>query len=358
MRSAMYYPHTRINSPFLLRNSLLLWDEVHLIVPTEGFPISYDDNTDFGRAQHQAMTLIGKKRCPTKQEQTEAHSIIQAFVDHPRNPAGHAKLPDAFFYTEQKAAYDIYATKFLDDTWTLLRDAGLAGSEKRGEVSLDKMFGLSIMSILADCCAGETLARITDRGAAYAAVVELLRGQPEEPVKEPSDAYECLVPISLKVLNIDEIELSRLIALRQREASGEREISDLRHRYVDKLDIYAGKLAKVKSKGDRDEIQRQFETDMKDDVANLREALKYAKGELAFSKEIFSCVLGAAALIGAYAFGVTPETFGLALGLKGVIGPGGGAVTAIGGLSVNNKYKAARRSVLQKYPTAFLYEYL
>src|SRR6267142_736547 len=219
MRSAMYYPHTSIKSPFLLRNSLLLWDEVHFIVPEHYIP--YYEDTDFGKAQSAAMTLIGWPRCPTKQEQTEAHDLIQDFVANASGDGEQAKLPDAFFYTDQKPKFDVNAGKFLEDTWKLLRDSGLAGTEQQGEVPLVDRFGLSIMSILTDCCAGEMLARITDRGAAYAAVVELLKGRPNGQVARPNDAYESLVPISLKVLNIDEIPLSKLIDLRQREKNGE-----------------------------------------------------------------------------------------------------------------------------------------
>jgi hypothetical protein len=161
----------------------------------------------------------------------------------------------------------------------------------------------------------------------------------------------------LKVLNIDEIPLPKLIDLRQREKNGEQGITKLRHGYVDKLEDYAGRLAGVKTKSDRDQIQREFENAMKIDVANLKDALKSTKKDLTFSKEFLFCVLGVGA-VGAYFLGLDPETLGLAPGLKGVIGPSGAAVTAFGGLSVNNKYKSARKSLLEKHPTAFLYEYM
>ena len=43
MRSALYYPHTKIRSEELLKSSLLLWDKVSSIVPWQHFDEKYPD---------------------------------------------------------------------------------------------------------------------------------------------------------------------------------------------------------------------------------------------------------------------------------------------------------------------------
>ena len=43
MRSALYYPHTSIRSENLIRTSLLLWDQVHVMVPWDDFRPDFDD---------------------------------------------------------------------------------------------------------------------------------------------------------------------------------------------------------------------------------------------------------------------------------------------------------------------------
>jgi hypothetical protein len=42
MRSAMYYPHITIQSENIIRTALLLWDQVHVIVPYSGFVPHYE----------------------------------------------------------------------------------------------------------------------------------------------------------------------------------------------------------------------------------------------------------------------------------------------------------------------------
>lgn len=55
MRSALYYPHTKIRHEGLLKTSLLLWDEIHVIVPWDGYRIDRSP-----ALETEAFELIGR----------------------------------------------------------------------------------------------------------------------------------------------------------------------------------------------------------------------------------------------------------------------------------------------------------
>jgi hypothetical protein len=94
------------------------------------------------------------------------------------------------------------------------------------------------------------------------------------------------VPIALKVVSVDDLDLERLINFRKREnKSGGHFIRDLRHRYVAALSDVAQKLSEVSSASDKIEIERQFALDMKDDLKAMREELRFAGKEGPFSRK-------------------------------------------------------------------------
>ena len=341
MRSALYYPHTELRSKFLLSTCLLLWDKVQFIVPYPGYQPGYR-HKDIVRA----IEIIGEHHCPTDAQKEQVHDFIEDFVTRP--------LPDAFFYREEPESepYAIYEDKFFEKTWQLLREAKLTGEAARhSRVPVRHLCGLTLMSMLADCCAGSTRARVADRSAAYANVVGLLANHARGIVEEPVQSYEQLVPISLSVVNTEAIDLKRLIEFREREAkSGGHAIRDLRHRYVTRLETYAQRLATVvHNKSDQKEIQRQFEQDMKDDLAFLREELAFAKKDVVFSKGVVGTVLAGASSIAA--------SFGTPIDLTGALTSAGIPDAIFGAFQVRNKYQQSRRAILQKHPMAYMYEF-
>src|ERR1700733_4474217 len=102
LRSALYYPHTRLrgSDSWVLKSALLLWDGVEFIVPDKAHPLGCD-----GLAA-EAMELIGVGRVPTKDEMEEAHQRIEQFVSEP--------LPPSFYYTsEGYEDYELWPQKFL-----------------------------------------------------------------------------------------------------------------------------------------------------------------------------------------------------------------------------------------------------
>lgn len=341
MRSALYYPHTEIQSHFLLSTSLLLWDKVQFIVPYPGYTPGYDSK-DMARA----VELIGEQHYPTEQEKKRTHEFVEDFVTR--------QLPDAFVYREANfGQYRIYPEKLLPETWNLLEEANLAARPVSNYgVPLNQVSGLAVMSLLADCCAGSTRIRVTDRSAAYTTVMGLLKDQPDAVMNEADQAYEKLVPVSLKVVDVEEVGLKRLIDFREREAkSAGHAVRDLRHRYVAALETYAKQLSEVKhDKSDEAEILRQFEEDMKDDLANLRDELRLGKKEVVFTREVVGTVLAGATSIAAVASGLPAELTAGALTWAGL------PAAAFGGFSVRNKYQAARRKILQNHPMAYIYQ--
>lgn len=340
MRSALYYPHTEMRSRFLLRSCLLMWDKVRFLVPYPDYQPSYS-NRDVARA----IELVGVQHFPTTEQKERAHEFILDLATR--------KLPEAFFYTQQDDApegveFRIFQDKLLRNTWDVLREVRLAGRPmKDSGVPITQQCGLAVMSILADCCAGTTLARVTDRAAAYSAVVGLLADQADGLLAKDIQAHEQLVPISLRVVNTDDVDLKRLIEFREREErSSGHSLRDLRHRYVSSLDSYAQKLTAAENESDVEELKRQFEDDMKDDLRNLRDELRYNKKDIVFSKEVIGTGLATAGSFLALRYGIPAEQITVS-GLPAAI---------FGGFSAMNKYQKARRDVLQKHPMAYLFE--
>lgn len=343
MRSALYYPHTELGSIDLLKTSMLLWDKIAYIVPDPSFRPDYED-----KLVAEAMELIGEKHYPSDDEKQQAHELIEEFVT--------SNIPAPFFFRDternRRQAYEIYPQKFMPETWRLLRESQLAGSPLANmDVPLSEQTGLAVMSILADCCAGKTRARITDRSAAYATVMSMLRSEKID--GEAGQALEQLVPISLTVLNTDVIPLKPLLELRKKEEGrGGHVMRRLRHRYVDRLSEYAKQLGEPGLRAtDQKERMRQFKSDMKDDYAALKSELGGEGRNLLFSKEVYAAAIGVAV-----AGGVAIATGTLPPEVKNVAMWAGPAASIWGTLGAGNKFIAGRRSVLEKYPMAYIYQ--
>lgn len=336
MRSALYYPYTSIQSERLIRTSLLLWDKVHIIVPYEGFGFRPND-----RDQARALEILGVPRVPSNAEKKKAHEIVKDFVKRP--------LPKPFSYrpTANRADWAMYTQKLLPETWEILSTAGLAArSSHRIGIPVARPAGLSLLSILADCCAGETLARITDESAAYAVIMGLLA---EKSHNDQKESTESLAAITLRMIDTHSIPIKRLIEFREREDSSAKghDLRSLRHRYLDKLSAHAAALARLAMASDRNEVRRQFEQDMRDDLGELRTELRLAAREVLFSKEFLVAALGGAVTFGSRLVSVRlPD-----------VGGATGGVVSIGGLfAVWNKFAKSRRGVLRNHPMAYLYE--
>ena len=231
----------------------------------------------------------------------------------------------------------------------MLRDLKLAGNPLyNANYPLTETAGLSVMSILADCCAGTTRAQITDRGLAYATITNLLVEQPRGGATV--DHYERVVPLTLGLIDASSIPLEHLINFREREnKAGGHALRDLRHRYLDAIEAHVQSLQKVETREDWQELDRVFEVKMKDDLRDLNEELRRTKAEAILSKEFVTSIVVA----GATAWGAM---HGLPLEIPAAFTALGAPVTVGGLLSTKNKYSVSCKSIMQKHPMAYLYE--
>jgi hypothetical protein len=340
MRSALYYPYTSIQSEDLLRTSLLLWDRVYTIAPWKGYHSEPPGNT---KAQSEAHELIVERRVPSDEDKYRAHEFITDFAMRP--------LPKPFFFKSRTDHDDweveMFSQKLLPRTWEMLAKASMAVSRGRGRLSAPRSTALSILSILADCCAGESLGRITDQGAAYGKLAGLLAEEPEDKLQAETDA---LAAVTLRIINTRNVPLSKLVSFRKREGKSARghELRALRHRYVDRLSMQASQLVRIERARDRAELTRQFEQDMADDLAELRAELRLAATEVLTSKELLAVVLVEAAAVAASPF--------FHFRLSNVVSMSGGLAFIGGLLASRTKFVKARRDLLRNHPMAYLYE--
>jgi hypothetical protein len=335
VRSALYYPFTSIQSEELIRTSLLLWDRVHVMVPWGGFGRRYGD-----RDHARALELIGEEHVPTYEEKKQAHEIVEDFATRP--------LPEAFSYAPKGDLEDwpVYRDKLLPETWEILKNTGRAGHRSFSPgVPVTEPTGLSLLSILADCCAGESLARITDASAAYVALAGLLIEKPKD--DELRGEMEGLAALTLSVIDTKQIPLTKLISFREREekSAGGHNLRALRHRYLECLSKQAAALAASEKESDRAELTRQFREDMDDDLRHLREELGFSAKEVITSKELLASVVFAGPAVAAQFVNVATA-----------VTASGGMLSLLGLLAMRTKFVKSRRDVLRNHPMAYLYE--
>jgi hypothetical protein len=154
----------------------------------------------------------------------------------------------------------------------------------------------------------------------------------------------------LKVVDSDRLTLEQLIKLRksERKTSGHA-LRDLRHRFSERIALQGKALCGARSKGDLNELGRQFQEEMHDDYEALKDSLKLEAKQVLGTKEIVAAVLAIADV--AAAFHLHDISTGVA-----ALAAAGSAI-AVGGLySTKAKFAATRRKTLKEHPTAYLYE--
>jgi hypothetical protein len=307
------------------------------MAPDEYYRPYYDS-----KEMAEAVELIGIRHSPDDNEKKEADSIIEDFAT--------SQLPEAFYLAEKRKRdrhYQIYPRKFLPETWEKLEALRLAGKPSaNADYLLSEPAGLSLMSILADCCAGDTKARITDRGVAY----ETVAGLWTAPAQPKGQDYESLVSLSLEVLDMQNIPLRNLIDFRKREqaeaAGGS--LTRARHSYLQRIESGFEALKKAKRPGDVKQLKKDFKSDLQKDYSALYAEISRSKTELYSAKETLTAlgvVIAGAAAAAIVPFHI-PAIFSLAGGIP-IIG---------GALAVSNKYASSRAAIMDKHPMAYLYQ--
>lgn len=361
--TALYYPYTVLlgdnpnpnaRTTSLLKTALLMWDHLEFIVPDEAYDLNYKSSNPL---YQRAMRVIGEKVVPDGTQKRLAHRFIENLAN--------SNLPPNFRWENERHvgdAYQVYPAKFLGDTFQVLEKAGLAIRPKNELHETDwamcRNLGMAIMAMLAEACAGATKRMVTDEVDSYHLLARSLANAGVTGHAPATSDVERLVTIAVKIVDPDQFSLEDLIALREREKEGSGpELRMLRHNFLNKVDLYVAKMASLKgSTADVREIERQFEQDMKDDYAQLRNALKWSKTNALASKEVG---IGTLAAAGSAIYAMAPAVTALAsvlpaseLSVPVTLFTG---LTAITGLVKGAmEYKADRRKALGEHAMSWL----
>ncbi|MDE2703973.1 MAG: hypothetical protein OXI35_02825 [Gemmatimonadota bacterium] len=343
--TALYYPHIAIQNEGLLKNALLLWDNIELICPFGELPRRSKDLN-----YQSAFSSIARPLLPSDTEKQKAHDAVIELAD--------SKLPQWFFpeNVNKNLRYGVYPDKFLPETWEALQRSKLAqpkelwidppmpSSEelkwlrqaKEEAYVTTQAMGLTMMSILADCCAGGTKQLVTDEASSYLALdryLKVIGGA--KPIRKSKSYHDRLVTLSLVGADVSRVSLSSLVALRKREER-QPELRAMRHHYVNKVDDYIRRLStQARSERDVREIERVFQQEVSDDIHLLKEELKEEAKSVIFSKEFATAAIAMAG------------TF---------IEPLGNAVAAGALYRSLIKFRKARRRVLEQHSMSWLYQ--
>ena len=162
--------------------------------------------------------------------------------------------------------------------------------------------------------------------------------------------HQCVVPVTLRIIEADTVPLSELIAFRKREArSGGDDLRRLRQRYRARMEDQIEAFTGVTLASDRRELQRTFEIEMRDDLADLKAELRLSRREAMSSKEVI--FLGLATLTAGIA-----SAKGLHIPLEQV--SMAGSVPVLGGVfNAHSKYAQARRTIIARHPMAYMLEF-
>ena len=338
MHTAIYYPHTRPDNGDVLRTALLLWDEIEFIVPWQGFR---PDRVN--RDVAEIFEVIGREAVPSEEAKRLAHVRIEEFATR--------QLPDTFRYRSPDPGWTspyMYARKLLPETWEMLHELKLVGERDGRASALQDDTGLVLMSILTDCCAGEQKARITDRTEAYAKLSNFVV-EDKDAAADDGSLHTCVVPVTMRIVEANAVPVRDLIEFRKREAKTRGDdLRRLRQRYRNRVEEQITALAGTSLLSDRQELQRQFEIDMRDDLSDLKGELRLSRREAMSSKDVL--FMGLATLTVGMA-----AAKGLHLPIEGVTAAT--SIPVLGGLvHTQSRYAQARHAILAKHPMAYMLE--
>lgn len=355
MLKALYYPHTEVSSPTILKNALLLWDAVETIVPQaprhgvtgDGRRRRISHRTE-DPLLREAAELVVRPRHPSDKERSDAHAALKKMLDSGQLASLIAHAPRVW----RENRYLIYPDKFLHSTWRMLEAGGLARFEaEHSDYGVPSALGFLMMSLLADSCAGTQIQKITDRADAYSwlarAHAAVLGSSPVTGLdaSQVAPAYDRLVSISLEVLDARSIPLKKLIEFRRRaERESSVDYRSMRRRYLSSLDAHVKKVTKeAKSASDLRELEAQFRDELHEDLADLKTELRLSSVKTLLSKEVAIAALISAGTLISPIQGLTQLS--TQVGLLGIIPLLKSAV----------ELRGARRAALLKHTSSWLY---
>jgi hypothetical protein len=342
MLKALYYPHTQIRSQIILKNALLLWDEIETIVPS-----SRTLSSEGTLLEQEATRLVVRSRRPSNEERRAAHEALNGLIESGQLMALLSTAPRDW----RRTGYPVFHEKFLAQTWYMLESEGLANLEsEQGHFSVPESLGFLMMSFLADSCAGATIQRITDRQDAHSWLLEarasVLGSRPifGFDASQVAPSHDRLVTLSLQALDARHIPLKSLVAMRKREQKqGGGDYAAMRRRYLSCLDAHVSRVVKeATTAGDLRELERQFQNEIRADVQDLQAELGIASKKALFTKELAISTIAAGGLLASPVAGLTALS---ALGIAGVVPLVKSAI----------EMKAAKRDALKRHASSWLF---
>ncbi len=357
MLNALYYPHSEIRSPIIIKNALLLWDSVETIVPRvdwqregpSGDPENWHQSWHVeDKVLREATELVVRPRVPSSSERLAADRDLAQMLA--------SGLVSSLIHRGQqkwrRAEYLIYREKFLDETWHLLETRGIAnwGKDEHAH-GLPAAIGFLMMSTLAEACAGSQMQKVTDRVDAYSWLDQQRATTLGSPfvtgldVSQVAPSLDRLVTLTCEVLDAREIPLKKLVEFRKRELKSQTaSYGAMRRQYSAFLQEHLNSIGKeAKTANDVRELENEFKVKVRQDLADLKGELKLASWKTLFSKEVG---LSAAILAGCLMVPI-PGLTSLATQLRGV-----GIIPLV---KSGIDYRDARRKAFRAHPISWLY---
>jgi len=322
-----------------MKSSLLLWDRVEYIAPNERHKPQYAD-----AELAEAGELLAEAYIPSEEDRSSVGETVRSLLD--KAP------PDWLLFGRSTSTIDnelfhIYRDKFSEDLIRALADRHLAifPVNDPHDFSTHTSLGLILMGVLAQRCAGTQKELMTDRTEQYEALAKSLTfktggvwHEAESSVHERA-IETALVTASLKVIDPRGISFRQLLDLRKNETRYE---GSFRQSYSSMIRDYAKKISEAATSVDRVAIEKSFEFDMQQKLAELKERLRDRAGHVLLSQEMFVTVLATA------------------LGQLDLISSGGPLIAGIFGVGALGKvwkeYRTDRNSILAENPMGYLYK--
>ena len=243
MDRALYFPHTTPRNKSLLKEALLLWDELEYIVPWRHFHPNTEDVEIVN-----VLNVIGRPHVPSEAAKERTHKRLTRLVE--------MGLPARYLFQPDQDSAPIYVEKLPRKTWHMLGEAKMLGRSfgvKRGnrwsyDYHLSPPLSLTIMTILAEECAGRTAVKMTDaRYASDAQGAYLTRDLGGDVGKCDLDDETRVVTLPVPIIPLSDISLSRLTKLRETEDAF---LRGLRRNYRKAVNAYIAEVTKPNTSAD------------------------------------------------------------------------------------------------------------
>ena len=339
IKSAIHYPSSSIRSLNTMKRALLLWDKYRVIGPFKEF------EPDHNGPIREAWSLIGSVLVPEKSDQQRARGDIVEFL------RDRERLDQRFFHSRQpteqehRSPYEVYPQKLLGETWYELEKAGLTRDLlPNADRQMSAWGGLMVMAKLADACAGEVFARVTDQPVAYRAIASEAQRVNRQDTGRLDEAD--VVPVLLSMVDATSIPISNLLCFRADEKD-----PTLRHNLLKSCSEHINAIRKAGGHNQIREIQDQFDRDMQLDLNKLRDILHTNKVRFGTSTAVLTAATGlfgtfAAMTHGFIQIGTTLAAFTSAgIGIK--------QVADIFGVGLDLTQR--QRDTMEKHPMAYMH---